>query len=153
LLRPGGLMRIALYSEIARRNVVAAREFAAAGNYQPDLEGIRLCRQTILRLPQDAKAREVSLSADFYSTSAFRDLVMHPQEHRMSLPDIQAFLRANKLEFIGFDVMNQIRQDFSNRFPDPASRKDLAAWHQFETENPDTFIAMYQFWVRKTPDA
>jgi SAM-dependent methyltransferase len=153
LLRPGGLMRIALYSDIARRDVVAAHEFAAAGNYQPDLEGIRLCRQAILRLPKDAKAHQVLLSADFYSTSAFRDLVMHKQEHRMSLPDIQGFLAANKLEFIGFDASNQVRRNFKNRFPDPASRKDLAAWHQFETENPDTFITMYQFWVRNAPDA
>ena len=31
LLRPGGLMRIGLYSEQARRHVVRAREFIAAG--------------------------------------------------------------------------------------------------------------------------
>ncbi len=153
LLRPGGLMSIALYSDIARRDVVAARDFAAAGNYQPDLEGIRRCRQAILRLPQNAKARQILISADFYSTSSFRDLVMHEQEHRMSLPDIQAFLAANRLEFIGFEVIDPVRREFNRLFPDPRSRKDLAAWHQFETEHPDTFVGMYQFWVRKPPDA
>jgi hypothetical protein len=27
--------------------------------------------------------------------------------------------------------------------------RDIDAWHVFETENPDTFANMYQFWVRK----
>ena len=27
---------------------------------------------------------------------------------------------------------------------------DLGQWHLFETENPDTFGGMYQFWVQKT---
>ena len=26
---------------------------------------------------------------------------------------------------------------------------DLDSWHLFETEAPDTFASMYQFWVRK----
>jgi Flp pilus assembly protein TadD/2-polyprenyl-3-methyl-5-hydroxy-6-metoxy-1,4-benzoquinol methylase len=149
LLRPGGLMRVALYSEIARRNVVAARDFAAAGNYQPDLEGIRLCRQAILKLKEDAKERQIMRTSDFFSTSAFRDLVMHGHEQRMSLPQIQAFLAANKLEFIGFETNDPTQRAFASRFPDPAARKDLASWHQFETENPDAFFAMYSFWLRK----
>jgi hypothetical protein len=144
-------MRVALYSEIARRGIVAAREFAAAGSYQSDLEGIRLCRQAILRMPADAKAREVLRAADFYSTSAFRDLVLHQREHRMSLPDIAAFLSANGLEFLGFETSDAVRRAFARRFPEPAARKDLAAWHRFETENPDTFVAMYVFWVRSQP--
>lgn len=149
LLRPGGLMRIALYSEIARSEVIAAREFAVAGNYQPDPEGIRLCRQALLRLPQDASARQVLRAADFYSTSAFRDLVLHGHELRMTLPDIETFLDAEKLEFLGFELDSETHRAFATRFPDPAARKDLAAWHQFETENPDSFIAMYVFWLRK----
>ena len=26
---------------------------------------------------------------------------------------------------------------------------DLAQWHRYETDNPRTFIQMYQFWVQK----
>jgi Flp pilus assembly protein TadD/SAM-dependent methyltransferase len=153
LLRPGGLMRVALYSEIARRDVVAARAFAVAGNYQPDPEGIRLCRQAILRLPEDAAPRQVLRAADFYSTSAFRDLVLHSHEQRMTLPDIASFLAAEKLEFIGFELPGEIHRAFAARYPDPAARKDLAAWHQFETDNPDSFIGMYVFWLHKPRDA
>jgi tetratricopeptide (TPR) repeat protein len=149
LLRPGGLMRIALSSDIARSGIDAAQEFAAAGNYQSDLDGIRLCRQAILRMPAGAKAHDVLRALDFYTTSGFRDLVLHQQEHRMSLPDIATFLAANGLAFLGFETSDAVRRAFAQRFPEPAARKDLAAWHQFETEHPDTFAAMYVFWVRK----
>ena len=30
-----------------------------------------------------------------------------------------------------------------------AALASLSRWHEFETENPDTFSAMYQFWLRK----
>jgi Tfp pilus assembly protein PilF/SAM-dependent methyltransferase len=149
LLRPGGLMRIALYSEIACRGIVAAREFAAAGNYQSDLDGVRRCRQAILRLPAEAKARDALGSFDFYTASGFRDLVLHRQKHRMSLPDIADFLAANGLEFLSFEASDSVRRAFAQRFPEPAARKDLTAWHQFETERPETFAAMYVFWVLK----
>ena len=36
LLRPGGIMRLGLYSEIARRDIVAARDFIAARGYRPN---------------------------------------------------------------------------------------------------------------------
>ena len=35
LLRPQALLRLGLYSEIARRHIVAARSFIAQGGYQP----------------------------------------------------------------------------------------------------------------------
>jgi hypothetical protein len=88
-------------------------------------------------------------AADFYSTSAFRDLVLHGHEKRMTLPDIAAFLAAEKLEFLGFELDNETHRGFATRFPDPAARKDLEAWHRFETDNPESFIGMYVFWLRK----
>jgi hypothetical protein len=27
--------------------------------------------------------------------------------------------------------------------------RDLDRWHAFETERPDTFAGMYQFWLQK----
>lgn len=153
LLRAGGLIKVALHSEVGRGDVAAAREFAVAGNYQPDLEGIRLCRQAILRLPDGADARNILLRADFYSTSAFRDLVLNQQVHCTSLSAIRSFLADNNLEFSGLETSNAVRRAFATRFPDAAARKDLSAWHQFETENPDTFIAMYVLWLRKPVEA
>jgi len=34
-------------------------------------------------------------------------------------------------------------------FPDAAARADLAAWHAFVREHPNTFGASYQLWLHK----
>ena len=36
-----------------------------------------------------------------------------------------------------------------NNFPNDKKNTSLDNWHQFEINNPDTFISMYQFWIRK----
>src|ERR1700751_223897 len=49
LLRPGGTMRIGLYSDLARRVIVEARSRIAARNYRATADDIRRCRQDIFR--------------------------------------------------------------------------------------------------------
>ena len=149
LLRPGGLMKVGLYSELARQPVIAARDFAERGGYQADPEGIRRCRQDILRLPADRLATAVTTLPDFYTTSMFRDLVMHVAEHRTTLPAIRQFLDARGLNFVGFETEDHTRREFARRFPEPEARKNLDTWHAFEQDNPGAFIGMYNFWVQK----
>ncbi len=48
MLRPGGIMRLGLYSEIARRDIVAARDFIAQRGYRPTADDIRRCRQELI---------------------------------------------------------------------------------------------------------
>lgn len=147
LLRPGGYMFIGLYSEAARAAVVAAREFIAARGYRPNADGIRAFRQDVVSagLPLG----NLLTSPDFFNASGCRDLFFHAQEHRVSLPEIAAFLRDNRLKFLGFNLDAQALQQFRRRHPAPQAMTDLEAWHGFEMEHPRTFSAMYQFWVQK----
>lgn len=149
LLKPDGVMRIALYSELARRHVVAARNFVAERGHRSSAEGIRRFRRDALALPADAPARLVVQSPDFFTVSALRDLVFHVQEHRFTLPQISAFLDAQGLQFLGFESGPQMLANYSARFPDDRARTDLSCWHRFEQENPWTFGGMYQFWLQK----
>ena len=48
LLRPGGVMQVGLYSELARQNVVAARALIAERGYRPIPDDIRRCREDIM---------------------------------------------------------------------------------------------------------
>ena len=48
LLRPGGVMQVGLYSELARQNVVAARALIAERGYRPIPQDIRRCREDIV---------------------------------------------------------------------------------------------------------
>jgi SAM-dependent methyltransferase len=148
LLRPGGVMQISLYSELSRRNIVAARAFIADRGYRAVADDIRRCRQDIV-MAADAQVASVAERDDFFTLSECRDLLFHVQEHRMTLPQIESFLVDNGLEFGGFFVDTGTRARFVARFPEPQAALDLDCWHAFETQAPNTFAGMYQFSVRK----
>src|SRR5262249_49347938 len=48
LLSPSGFIFVGLYSEIARRDIVAARAYIAERGYRPVAEDIRRCRQDLM---------------------------------------------------------------------------------------------------------
>ncbi|HLL27351.1 MAG TPA: tetratricopeptide repeat protein [Xanthobacteraceae bacterium] len=149
ILRPGGIMRIGLYSELARKMVVEARETIAAEGYGQSADDIRRFRQGILAMDKDASIRKVVRFTDFFSLSECRDLLFHVQEHRFTVPRIARFLNENDLVFLGFDILPEVVERYSKQFPDDEAATNLEYWDKFEHENPDTFVQMYQFWVQK----
>jgi SAM-dependent methyltransferase len=145
LLRPGGFMHMGLYSELARRDIVAARAFILAQGYRPTADDIRRCRQHLLDSPLNGVAK----ASDFFSTSECRDLLFHIQEGRLTIPQIKSFIFENGLKFIGFEFAPQLMQHYRDIFGGDRFMRDLERWHAFEIERPDTFAAMYQFWIQK----
>ena len=152
LLRPGGVMQLGLYSELARRNIVAARAFAAERGYRPTPEDIRHCREDIMAADEPL-LKSLVQSRDFFTTSECRDMLFHVHEVRITLPEIKSFLTANNLKFAGFGLEPATVAKFAARFPGRASLTDLDCWHAFETDAPTTFRGMYQFKVQKPPQA
>ena len=149
LLRPGGFMKVALYSEFARRHVAAARAFVKSVGYSATPDGIRQCRQDIFALPRDSDVREVAGSLDFHAMSPCRDLIFHVQERSYTLPEIAEMLEPLRLRFIGFELRDRtVQTTYRERFPDDAALSELNNWHDLETACPDTFAGMYQFWLR-----
>ena len=149
LLRPGGVMRVALYSTLARRDIEAARRYIAARGLRATAADIRLCRQEIMAMPEGEPARNAMTLIDFFSLSDCRDLLFHVQERTSTIEEIAEFLQAEKLEFLGFETEPGTAWRYAQRFPDDPARVNLAYWHRFEQDNPDTFIAMYEFWIQK----
>jgi tetratricopeptide (TPR) repeat protein/SAM-dependent methyltransferase len=149
LLRPGGLMRIGLYSELGRRDVASARAFIAERGYPATAEGIRKSRQELLASAEAASLKSVCQSSDFFNTSTCRDLLFHVQEHRFTLPEISRFLAESQLSFIGFALDPPTKRLYAEQFPDDRMMADLAQWDAFEQEHPETFAGMYNFWVQK----
>jgi SAM-dependent methyltransferase len=149
ILRPGGIMRIGLYSELARQVIVLARKEIAARRYGQSAKEIRRFRQEIIAMDKEAPIRKVVNSIDFFSLSECRDLLFHVQEHRFTLPQIARFLNENDLVFLGFDLPLEVIEQYNKRFPEDEAATNLDLWDQFEEENPDTFVQMYQFWVQK----
>jgi tetratricopeptide (TPR) repeat protein/SAM-dependent methyltransferase len=149
MLRPGGVMNVGLYSARGREDVVRAREFIAARGFAAAADDIRRCRQEIMAASDDTLLAAVPRRADFFSLSGCRDLLFHVQEQRMSLPQIAGFIAREDLVFLGFDAESALLDRYAARFPADMAKTDLAAWDQFEAENPQSFATMYQFWVQK----
>jgi tetratricopeptide (TPR) repeat protein/SAM-dependent methyltransferase len=147
LLRPGGFMHIGLYSALARSDIRSARAFIAEHGYGDSADDIRRCRQELLGCADGTPLKNVVKYPDFFSTSECHDLLFHVQEHQLTIPAIQAFLRENNLIFIGFT--GRPLQDYRKRFLQDKTATDLDRWHLFEMEVPLAFVGMYQFWVQK----
>jgi tetratricopeptide (TPR) repeat protein/2-polyprenyl-3-methyl-5-hydroxy-6-metoxy-1,4-benzoquinol methylase len=150
-LRPGGFMDLGFYSQIARRHVVKVRELITARGYGSTPDDVRRFRQEAVR-DASAEVQCLSKSPDFYSTSECRDLIFHAQEHRLTLGQIESFLSELGLHFIGFELEARVLHQYRARFADDPSGTNLRNWARFEADNPDTFAAMYRFWIQKPTD-
>jgi SAM-dependent methyltransferase/Flp pilus assembly protein TadD len=152
-LRPGGLMKIGLYSELARREIIEARATDAWTRVSPDPAGLRRYRRDLIDRYRDQEPglSTIVTARDFFTMSEFRDLLFHVREHRFSLPGIQANLEELGLRFLGFELSDdEGAKRFRELHPEPLASSSLAKWHAFEQAYPDTFLGMYQFWVEKS---
>jgi SAM-dependent methyltransferase len=144
LLKPGGVMRLGFYSKTARRAVTLARH-RFGSETEPGIEGIRRMRSAVIAAREPALA-PLMRSQDFFTASAFRDLVMHVREHQFTLPEIDAMLKRNGLKFLGF--CNRAATAAQRRMPPATVRRiarDLKAWDRLEQRQPETFEDMYEF--------
>ena len=108
------------------------------GNYETEIMMVNGIIQKVTKLK------------DFYSISTVRDLIFHVKEHRFNLIQISKILDDFELIFLGFnDINSTMKKKFSIEFPKDKNFTSLKNWHQFETDNPNTFPAMYNFWVKK----
>ncbi len=147
LLKPGGLMRIGLYSELARHHIATVRKEIASLGLGTSEADIRKFRQ-FLAESHDVNHQLVTTSGDFFSLSTIRDLIFHVQEHRFTLPQIKNCLAELGLEFCGFDNTDLV-SNFRELHRNEVDIYDIELWHQYEERNPRAFAGMYQFWCQK----
>lgn len=146
-LKPGGLMKIGLYSELARQHIVGIRdEIRKAGIGSSD-SAIKSFRTMVMKSDQK-NHKEMLYFSDFYSLSELKDLLFHVKEHRFTIPQIQDCLSELGLNFCGFET-DEIVSDFKLSNTDTEDPYNLDKWHAYEETNPESFRAMYQFWSQK----
>ena len=81
LSHPGGLMRIGLYSEIGRQDLIAGRSLIAKKGYSTSPEDIRRCRQDIIAMAEGGNTETTTICNrnDFFNMSNCRDLLFNVQ--------------------------------------------------------------------------
>ena len=150
LLKPNGILRLGLYSEIARQDVVKLRKIIDRKKFNNNIDDLRYFRQFIISENKSSNLYKSIFNKDFYTTSNVRDFLFHTKEHRYTIPKIVKILKKFNLKFLGFVFANDIiKKEYSKMFPDDKNNTNLENWNQFELKFPDTFISMYQFWVKK----
>jgi len=150
LLRPGGFMLLGLYSERARRPVMAARALIAEHGGADD---IRAARRQLIDSGVSQPYASILESEDFFSLSGCRDLLFHVQEQHVSLAKIAHFIQCHNLRLLGFELDDAVLAAYRKRFPQDGAATDLACWEAFEADHPGMFGGMYIFWVQKPSDA
>ena len=146
-LNEGGLMKIGLYSALARQSIAAMqREINEAfiSSSDADMKSYRM-KVIASDLEQHQQAK---LITDFYSLSEFRDLLFHVQEHRFTISQLKKCLAELGLKFCGFENASAV-ENFRQTNTRPEDLYNLDLWKTFEEDNPQTFRGMYQFWCQK----
>ncbi|WP_443636095.1 tetratricopeptide repeat protein [Candidatus Njordibacter sp. Uisw_058] len=147
LLKPGGLMRIGLYSELARHFIAEVRKEITALRLGTSEADIRKFRQSLVE-SHDENHQLLTTTDNFFHLSGMIDLIFHVQEHRFTLPQIKNSLDELGLKFCGFEVQG-IDSRFREFHGEASDIRDLVLWHEFEESNPHAFTNMYQFYCQK----
>ena len=148
ILEPKGYLKLGLYSEYARKHIIELKNFVQKHKFESNVRDIRNFRELAKNNNNDNSFKKINFNFDFYSTSSLRDLIFHVQEHRYTIPKIQDLLKKFDLEFLGF-TNSSIKKEYSKIYPEDLKNTSLENWNNFEINNQDIFIEMYQFWVKK----
>ena len=146
-LKPGGLMMIGLYSDLARQHILKVRQEISQREVNPTRSEMIAFRDNLIA-SLETHHRKLFLVPDFYSLSELRDLLFHVEEHRFTIPQIQGCLEKLGLTFCGFHDQHILRK-YRSVYEDKDAIYDLGKWEDFEQHNPDVFSGMYQFWCQK----
>ncbi len=153
VLKPDGVIRIALYSEQARKAVVAARQWILDEGISDTPDGVRQARQLLRQLPDAHPAKPVMDTSEYFVLSGLHDLIFNVQEHRFTPRQLARLIDNAGLRLIGFDIEDRaIKNMYADTYPADGPQINLDNWQAFEEKHPDTFAEMYQFWCRPVGD-
>ena len=147
-LEPGGLMKIGLYSGLARQNILRMRKEINQSAIGSSDAAMKSFRSSVTNSSKE-QYKKIQSSNDFYSMSELRDLLFHVQEHLFTIPQLKDCLSELGLRFCGFEA-NRIVRDFKLVNFGEDDLYNLDKWNIYEEANPHCFIGMYQFWCQKS---
>ncbi len=148
VLKENGVMRIALYSEIARRNIVRIQNWIKEQNLASHDDDIRDFRKLFFETLRTEFFGNPPPYFELFSISEVRDLFFHVQEHRFTCPQLKLLFQDTGMSLISFAPgMPVVLQKYALMFPDDLHSVDLDNWHIFEQQFPNVFIGMYKFYI------
>ena len=148
VLKKNGFIKLGLYSELARRNIIQFQRRYPTDKINMTEEKIQYYRSQILNTSNEDD-KSLMIFNDFYTMSDFRDMVFHVNEHNFNISKIKDMLKQVNLDFCGFSGFTTLSNSFINNLGKKFNRCDLNDWEKIELYEPDLFKGMYQFWSQK----
>ena len=152
ILKPGGYLKLGLYSELARKFVVKMKEYIKIKNYSDTPEDMKKFRNDIFNHQENNISNDIVtklfLSNCFWNLSGVRDLIFHKQEYRYCIDELMEIFNLFNFEFLGFVIQKDILDYFTEKFPNDKYKSNLKNWDYLEKNHPEIFGGMYQFWLK-----
>ncbi|MET1257131.1 methyltransferase domain-containing protein [Aliikangiella maris] len=157
LLLPGGIMKIALYSKLARKSINQVRAIMRRSNKHVETNDplfIKQFRQSVMLGEYGDTVKNLALgSRDFFSISGCRDLFLHTHEIQFDCLEIANHLEELELKFLGFcylpaDIFFSYSKIQKSSKNSKLRLDNLYIWHKAEQKHPEAFSRMYQFWCQ-----
>lgn len=154
VLKPNGVLSIALYSELGRQDIAACQQWVKEQGYESTTRGMRKFRRDVMALDQAHPLKSVAFISDFYSASECRDLIFHVQEHRFTCLSIKQMIEELGLELLNFGVrVPRMKEKYLATYTDDPKGLSLENWHEFEQKNPNSFRRMYDLVLRRKDES
>tara|TARA_B100001540_G_C15804495_1_gene641399 strand:- start:132 stop:2570 length:2439 start_codon:yes stop_codon:yes gene_type:complete len=147
-LKPGGIMKLGLYSKTYKSRLNNIKKYIDKNNINREIDQIHKLRSYIINSDSKECKDVINEVRDFYSTSEFVDLFLHESEKFYDLNEIQDWYRS-EYNFLGFSNKNEIKNEYSEKYPEDIKMTDIENWIEFEKRNPLTFRSMYLFYLQK----
>ena len=182
-LKPGGVLQLATYSTIGiaswwepTRRLVHKLAPSIVDEHgqllrQPAPYELRELRAAVLRLEQHLPSADeadraahshVTCSAEFYTSTGCRDLMLHPCECSFTLLELGALIDGAGLDLVGvwfgsLEADRRAREAYrrsgaaSGYAPGdgPDVQVDLRRWHELEANQPELFGRMHVLYLQK----
>lgn len=143
-LNKNGLLEVALYSKLARRDILRVKKNYNIKKNIINLTDLRNIRYKIIN--ENISRTNTLYSEDFFSLSGFKDLFVNENEVQYEIQDIIKILDNLKLSFCGFQLTDYQLRILNN---EQSKYLDLNEWKLIEKKHPDFFSSMYHFWCQK----
>lgn len=149
VLKDGGILRLGLYSKIAREPITKIRDAIKDTGLTHSFDDMRRFRREAEDLVGTETMDLMYRSSDYYAMPTCKDLLFHVQEHQFTLLQLKDVLERHNLEFLKFHHTKEVFDKYKKMFPDDPDCTNLENWHKFEEKHRMTFIRMYMFYCRK----
>jgi SAM-dependent methyltransferase len=149
VLRPQGLLKLGVYSQSARADVIRFRKNNAPRLAALRPDDIRQIRHEILEGAGNGEYDDLLFTPDFFTMSGCRDLMLHEQEMQFTLEQLMLMLERNGLRFLKFQPQGNIYQQLDTILGPGTDSYDWRSWERAEEKFPSLFAGMYTIFAQR----